>query len=335
MPLSGEPFSLTGQPGASADAASASFLLIAPDGTNSKATLSGLSGSESLYGKSLYIYRDKDFAYKVSDTVTDKSTQLRDIPKGEWTIKMIDDTADLPLNEMTVFVPGSGFTVNPLGSTVIWTNSTDLSLTNSTGYQIPFTNYGVNQSIGPNGLRMFSFNGTGAYITGADNPDLDFTGDLSLSLWLDPDTTSGYHEIVGKGQAGDANENYEMFLINGRIYFEWTDEASHTVYHIMTNSAVVGTDLRYVALTINSGTPMIYYNGVAQPFGYYHSNVPGSNPVGAVAVDLLDNNNPITIGKQNYPGAEFYYDGNMSEVSFYNRALTAEEIAANIANYDT
>ena len=43
----------------------------------------------------------------------------------------------------------------------------------------------------------------------------------------------------------------------------------------------------------------------------------------------------VTIGKQNYPGAEFYYAGNMSEVSFYNRALTPAEIAANKNNYQT
>lgn len=335
MPIAGEKFYLTGQQDIPSGSPAASFLLVAPDGTSSKTTLGGYSAESGQYGKPLYIYRNDDFTYKVTDSLVNKSTRIRDIPKGTWTIKMIDNTNNVALTEMTVLVTGSGFIVNPTGSTTIWTNATNLTLTNSTGYQIPFTNYGVIPYVGPNGLQMFSFNGTGAYITGADNPDLDFTGDLSLSLWLDPDTTSGYHEIVGKGQAGDTNENYEMFLINGRIYFEWTDESSHTVYHIMTNSAVVGTDLRYVALTINSGTPTIYYNGVSQPFGYYHSNVPGSNPVGAVAVDLIDNSNPITIGKQNYPGAEFYYDGNMSEVSFYNRALTADEIASNIANYQT
>jgi len=335
LPLRGEPFYLTGQAAVPAGSPSASFLLVAPDGTNAKTTLSGYSGSTGEYGKSLYIYRDRDFAYKVSDSVSDKTGRIQDLQKGTWKITMIDDEKDVPLTEFLLSVGGSGYTVNPLASTTIWTNSTDLSLINSSGYLIPFTNNGVTSYTLPSGLKMFSFNGTGSYIRGSDNPDLDFTGDLSLSLWIKPDTTAGYHQIVGKGQSGDAGENYELFLINGKLYFEWTDAASNTVYHIMTNSAVVDTSLKYVALTIESGTPKIYYNGVSQPIGYYHSNVPGSTPVGAVPVNLLSNSNPITIGMQNYPGAEFYYDGDMSEISFYNRPLSETEIADNLANYET
>jgi hypothetical protein len=49
-------------------------------------------------------------------------------------------------------------------------------------------------------------------------------------------------------------------------------------------------------------------------------------------MNMKDNNNQITIGKQNYPGAEFFYAGNMSEVSFYNRALSLSEITVNKNN---
>jgi hypothetical protein len=52
-------------------------------------------------------------------------------------------------------------------------------------------------------------------------------------------------------------------------------------------------------------------------------------------VNLKADNNPVTIGKQNYVGAEMYYQGNMSEVTFYNRALSGTEIANNMATYQT
>jgi len=128
-----------------------------------------------------------------------------------------------------------------------------------------------------------------------------------------------------------------MFIINQRLYFEWTDRITNQVYHIMTTNTMPwgSPNLNYVTMTISSGTPTLYFAGNPVPVGFYQSNIPGNNPIAPVAINLKENNNPITIGKQNFPGAEFYYAGNMSEVSFYNRALTTDEIAANKANYNT
>jgi hypothetical protein len=342
LPKAGDPFYLSGQQNIPGGSPSLSFVLVGPDGTFTKTLGTDISGSGNLYGKSMYIYRDqRGGGYWVTDTMqtNEKTKYMLPLKSGAWTLKMVDDTANFILNEMTVSIAGNGsFAPNPLAPLTIWTNTTDLSLTNSSGYSIPFTNYGVVPFTGPNGLRMFRYNGTGAYIQGEDNPDLDYTGDLSLSLWLQPTTTSGYHQIVGKGQSGDANENYDMFLINNKLYFEWTDPVTNTPWHIMTNDITWGTppSLNYVTMTINSGTPTIYFGGVGQPVTSYHSNIPGNNPQPlSNGINLSSNNNPITIGKQNYPGAEFYYAGDMSEVSFYNRALTPVEIAANIANYQT
>jgi len=50
-------------------------------------------------------------------------------------------------------------------------------------------------------------------------------------------------------------------------------------------------------------------------------------------VNLKADTNPITIGKQNYVGNEMYYQGNMSEVAYYNRALSETEIINNKNNF--
>lgn len=174
--------------------------------------------------------------YWVTDSMQTnyKPKYLLPLKGGARTIKMIDDTANVPLNEMTVFITGDGSIANPLAPKTIWTNETNLTLTNSSGYQIPFTNNGVISFTGPNGLKAFQFNGTGAYIQGADNPDLQFTGDMSLSLWLRPADASGplsgsgsnWHTIVGKGQlTGGSNEidNYQLVQMGNQMYFEWND----------------------------------------------------------------------------------------------------------------
>ena len=344
LPRAGEQFYLSGQQNIPGGSPSVSFVLVGPDGTFAKTLGTDISGNRDLYGKSMYVYRDmRGGGYWVTDTMqTNQKIKYMVPPRGgAWTIRMVDDTANVILNEMTVSIAGNGsFIANPLAPHTIWTNTTDLSLTNSSGYQIPFENYGVIPFPGPNGLQMFQFNGTGAYIQGADNPDLDYTGDLSLSLWLQPTSAgvNGYHQIVGKGQPGDTDENYDMFIVNQRLYFEWTDSTTNQIYHIMTTDPMPWgspPDLSYVTMTVNDGTPSFYFDGTSVPFGYYQSNVPGANPVAPVAVSLKDNNNPITIGKQDYPPYDMYYDGAMSEVSFYNRVLTAAEIADNINNYNT
>jgi len=344
LPQAGEEFFLTGQQNIPGGAPSVSFLLVGPDGSNMKTSLADYSGGEAIYGKSIYIYRDRWGVYWVTDTMQTKKQDIYSLKCGTWTLKMVDDTANVILNEMMVSIAGDGsFVVNPLAPTTIWTNSTNLSLTNSSGYPIPFTNYGVTPFVGPNGLQMFKYNGTGAYILGADNPDLTFTGDMSISLWMQP--TSGAvsnfaTSIVGKGTTGDANDNYDMFITSGKLYMEWSDKNTGQMYHIETQTPISWgspPSLNYVTFTVASGVPSIYFAGVQKPINYYLGDNPGAGQIVGPppVVNLKPDNNPITIGKQNYPGAEFFYAGNMSEVSFYNRALSSSEITANKNNYQT
>jgi hypothetical protein len=163
---------------------------------------------------------------------------------------------------------------------------------------------------------------------------------MSISLWLQPTAagTNGYHEIVGKGSNGDVNDNYDIFIIDKKLYFEWTDRDTGQIYHIMTNNPVnwgSPPDWNYATFTVGSGVPKIYFAGTEQPITYYQGNTLASPVIPPVEVKLKADNNPISIGKQNYPGNEMYYAGNMSEVSYYNRALDTSEITHNNNNYLT
>ena len=95
----------------------------------------------------------------------------------------------------------------------------------------------------------------------------------------------------------------------------------------------------YVTMAVtNGGAPAIYVNGVPQPYTAYQSNTPGVGPVGLPPGGVHPQNvgNDILIGKQNgLPGTEFYYKGDMSEVSWYNSVLSPSEIIANNNTYKT
>ncbi len=342
MPSAGERYYLKGQSNIPSNYPVVSFMLKDPQGNSYQTTGQYSTSSPNQYGKSLFIYRDTGLNFRVTDSlqaIKSAPQRIKPIsPHGEWTIIMIDNTANVPLTEMKVRLgAGSVSLFNPLAALMTWTNTGEY--VNSSGYKIPFTNYGVNTIAGPGSLKAYSFNGTGAYIQGSDNPDVTFTGDMGISFWMQP-TASGvnsYHEILGKGSNGDLNDNYDLFIIDQKLWFEWTDEGSGQMYHIMTNNNMAWgspPSWNYATFTVNSGTPKIYFAGVEQPISYYSGNTIGTSPLAdPVVVNLKADTNPITIGKQNYIGNEMYYQGNMSEVAYYNRALSETEIINNKNNF--
>jgi hypothetical protein len=343
LPMSGDrQYSLKGQEVLAQGYPVVSFVVRDPNGTSFQVQPGALSANANQYVTPLYLYQRSDTTFRVTDSkdaLAAAPAQIRPIsPKGTWTIVMVDSLANVPLTEMQVNVGSDINTVNPLMATTVWSNNGEY--VNTSGYHIPFTNYGVVPITGPRGLFAYSFNGTGAYIQGTDNPDVTFTGDMSISLWMQPTAAgvNGYHEIAGKGSDGDVNDNYDLFLIDQKLWFEWTDKNTGQMYHIMTDNAMpwgASPDWNYVTFTVNSGVPAIYYDGSSVPFTYYSGNTVASPVIAPVAVNLNPDSNPITIGKQNYAGNEMYYAGNMSMISYYNRALSASEIQNNNNNYLT
>jgi hypothetical protein len=340
QPSAGDKYYLLGQANIPSGYPVVYFTLRDPSGTGYQTSQTITTSSANQYGTPLFIYRD-DYGYHVTNAgtmIAFNKSNLKPFARGEWTVTMYDQVASVPLTEMKVRIGSDSPWFNPLGGSMVWTNFGQFI--NKSGYLVPFTNYNVGNFTGPGGMRAYSFNGVNSYIQGVDNPDLTFTGDMGLSFWLQPTAagTNGYHEILGKGSNGDVNDNYDLFIINQRLWFEWTDRNTGQMYHIMTNNPVAWgspPNWNYVTVNVNSGTPSIYFAGVQQPVTFYQGNTVGSPAIAPVPVNLKADNNPVTIGKQNYVGAEMYYQGNMSEVTFYNRALSGTEIANNMATYQT
>jgi hypothetical protein len=192
-------------------------------------------------------------------------------------------------------------------------------------------------------MTVAHFNGTGSYITIPNDPSLSFSGDLSISLWFKPTTSSStWYQLIGKGVTNSAgssgsneNDNYQLFQYGNKLLFEWNDATTGQHYQAITQTAVSSTSWNYVTVTVTNGQLAIYNDGVAQTLTYDNSNVPGTNPVGTQTVHLINNNNAVTVGKQNAASSSdnFYYSGDMGAISLYNRGLTQAEITANYAGY--
>lgn len=342
--LSGDDYYLVGQPNIPASTpnlAVTSFILRDPQGNSYPVIPTALSSNANKYGTRLYIYKGQGLNPKIRVTdnlasISYAPTQLNPFALGDYKLTMIDNTANVILNTMNVRITGNATPGSPVPSGPLLNVDPNSTWT---------THGGVTNRTDPSGLTIYTFDGTSGYLSGISNPALAFTGNLTLSLWMNPTSTgtnngntANWHTIIGKGVLNGGSseyDNYQLVQIGNKLYFEWNDAVTTTHYHIMTDTTPVQAGhTGYVTLTVNSGVPAISYDGVVQPISYYQSNYPtDTNPIAAVPVNMQNNDNPLLTGKQNGPvGSEFFYKGDMSEVALYNRALTADEIAYNL-NY--
>lgn len=313
--------------------------VVTPDGRTIYPT-PFISGG-NLEGKTLYIFPNSTgFSsycdYIVSDTAP--AGRLKPFVTGTWVIQLIDPEANLLISSDDRARITKGTTAYPVaggtpGSGVYRTDCTPLA--SSINGNPMRGNTGA-----PMNMSYLSFDGDD-WIAYADDPTLTFTGDLTISIWLKPQDVTSWKQVIGKGLQISTNKedkNYDLYLINNKVYFEWDDRVTGTHYHVMTNApAVTGGSWQYVNLIVDGGKPKIYVNGVSQPFTYYQSNVPGNNPITNPSqipeVRLKDNDHPMTMGKQASTSYPFYYKGSIGSFALYNRGLTDAEIQENYQTY--
>jgi hypothetical protein len=337
LPEAGEPFHIIGQKNA-AGGASVSVKALSPDGRIMSPDGSSLSGN--LYGKQLYIYpSEKPGAHpcelNISDTLP--TYNLREMVHGKWTIQFVDEDAHILVMSNSDGVISRGLTslAKVSGSPGDLMYRADCSL-------LPNTSYGnlPNRSALYNStMNMFykSFDGSTQYYQYPNDPSLVFTGDLGISMWIDPTNLNVWNTIIGKGILNSDNseyDNYQLVAIGNVLYFEWNN-ADGTHYHSQTNSPALTQGVwQYVTVNVQqNGQPQMYVNGVLQPSQVYTGNVPNAGSPSTATVNLQDNNYPVKIGKQNSDSNPFYYKGNIGNTALYNRVLTANEIQQNLQTY--
>jgi hypothetical protein len=347
LPMAGESYYLKGQstiPASSATTplAIASFDITDPNGRVSTVTNGYLTTNANKLGSPLYIYKDQSNNYRLTDSLASISyapAQIKPFALGEYQINMIDNTAHVPMNIMTVKITGNGTSSS--------SGSLSLPLLNTLPNSSWVVHGGVTNTTDTSGLTVYNFDGTSGYLSATANPALSFTGNLSLSLWMNPTSTgssgssSNWHTIIGKGYVAgvnNENDNYQLMQLGDKLLFEWTDTGGNHYQAITQSSVLTAGTMQYVTTTVDAGQLTIRVNGGAPlALTYNTGNVPGSGTILSTApvINLQNNGNDLLTGKQNAASAanNFYYSGTMSEVALYNRPLTADEIAHNV-NYN-
>jgi hypothetical protein len=192
--------------------------------------------------------------------------------------------------------PGSGTSWNDLSG-----NGNTGTLTGGVGYNSANGGY-------------LTFDGTNDYVNVPHSDSLNITGNTTtFGGWIYSNTSTKYQLFVVKSTG--ASRQYGMFL---------SQEGLFKMYIILNGVVVEGNVTlsspwtsfawNYILLVYNGSTIKIYING---------SEVYSASAAG----NILGSTNPVRIGWD--PGQGFALVGSISQVSIYNRALTAQEIQQN------
>jgi Concanavalin A-like lectin/glucanases superfamily/Immunoglobulin domain/Bacterial TSP3 repeat len=160
----------------------------------------------------------------------------------------------------------------------------------------------------------FRFDGVDDYVEVGAAPDLAVSKALSIEAWIYPATTGGSD---GKGGIIVNREGeYELIrYTDGTI--QWMLATSVPGWMWVTTPVVAPADTwSHVVLTYTNGLAVTYLNGLSE-----HSY----SATGLIG-DTDTNSQAFSIGGRE--GGGRYFDGLIDEVSIYDVALTAEDVAA-------
>lgn len=152
--------------------------------------------------------------------------------------------------------------------------------------------------------------------------DLQITGDLTISCWINPDTLPGLNSsdyflvCAGSGETESNNVLYAFAIRNtgGTYYLRSFHENGAGSNNIVDISYSISTSTWFhVVQTRNTSTNTyyVYANGVEVSNGGY-----ANNPTGGTS-------STFQIGGD---GTGSFFDGFMDELSIFNKVLTEEEI---------
>jgi len=154
------------------------------------------------------------------------------------------------------------------------------------------------------------FDGTNDYVDCGNNSILDVGNNITVNVWFYVNTNSAYQAIAAK-VLNDFSLGWEVANNSGT--FRVTLRPSATQINLVAGSLSVG-NWYMGTMTFDNTTARLYLNGVQT----------GSTTSGGPVT--LNSTQSLTIGRR-VQGQ--YYDGNIAQVSIYNRALTASEIKQN------
>ncbi len=217
------------------------------------------------------------------------------------------------------------------GGDVDWNTNivTDGSGNGNNGSMVNMT-ASENPLVGVSGQAL-DFNGSNEYISIADSSSLDVSTQVSISVWIKPDTVvTAERNIIAKNYIDSTNGQhaYGLAVNSAGIVYGWVDGDGS-----WGGGDLVTAGENYSNLSVNEWHHIVMtYNGSVLRF--YRDGI--NTAVSSVnSITIHNSTQPLFIAhKSDWSN---YFDGKIDEVLVYNRALSTDEITTlyNLGNRHT
>lgn len=186
---------------------------------------------------------------------------------------------------------------------------------------------GLTYSTGKSG-DAFTFNGTNAYVSLPDN-SFNFTGDFSVSGWINQSTTPSYHMIMGNQNSTGGASGYSGWLVwvwNNKLTFDIYDNTTGAGSGRWQTTSTLATNtwIHFAVTKKPNQAAKIYLNGTINGQLIYGSDTAN--------VSYLPTTYSV-IGANKYSSLDGYFNGLIDELSVFNKELTSTEITELYNNF--
>lgn len=184
---------------------------------------------------------------------------------------------------------------------------------------------GAGYSSGHQG-QGFTFDGVNDYVTAPDSASLDMSTQLTLSLWVRPESggaSGGHTGLVWKGNDIDSSSNQSYALLyTNRVFFR-VGGSPGTFAQLDSGSVLPLGEYSHIAATFDGSTMRTYVNGELTNSRTYN------------VASIRNTDYPLFIGSTSDGAAPStstsnnrHFHGSLDEIRIYDTALDATQVAA-------
>jgi hypothetical protein len=162
--------------------------------------------------------------------------------------------------------------------------------------------------------KAFNFDASNDYINCSNKSSLQLTGDMAISLWINPVFDGNWRGMVVKRAASGNLAEFGLSAKTGSGV-NWYFGSGLRLANCLSGSLIPQNGRwTHLAVTRQSGIMKIYFDGILQKTCDLSADLP-----------IPTSTTPLTIGASRV-GLE-YYKGKIDEVAIYNRTLSSSEVS--------
>ena len=143
------------------------------------------------------------------------------------------------------------------------------------------------------------------------------SGSFSISMWFNADTLTTYHMLLGASGYGGSGNGIGHYLQNNKVR-TWVQEGTGSAVNIWESSNIISTGTWY---------NLVLMREYATAWRWYlNGDLSNTNTTQYRTTDWTSSESYIG---DHYNTNVYHFDGKISNVSIYNKALTAAEVTQN------